>query len=103
MIAHNAMADVESLGKLIKHTFSQVKSIAGFTFSPEAMHNNMEYNKQKSFNIRSLDMLVAEGVFKRPTSENIEGSGLSLQHLRTIYKRGGEDGLRDVFYGKKKQ
>jgi DNA polymerase III alpha subunit (gram-positive type) len=100
--AHNAMADVESLGRLIQHTLPQVKSITGFTFSPEAVHNNIMYNKQKSLNIRSLDMLMAKGVFKRPTAENIAGSGLhvSLQHLRTIYKRGGEDGLRDVFMEK---
>lgn len=98
--AHNVMADVESRGRLIQHTLPQVKSITGFTFSPEAVHNNILYNKQKSPNIRSLDMLMVKGVFKRPTAENIAGSGLSLQHLRTIYKRGGEDGLRDVFMGK---
>ena len=98
--AHNALADVESLGRLIQHTLPQVKSITGFTFSPEAVHNNMLFNKQKSLNIRSLDLLMAKGVFKRPTAENIAGSGLNLQHLRTIHKRGGEDGLRDVFMEK---
>lgn len=31
------------------------------------------------------------------TAENIASSGLNLSHLKTIYKRHGEDGLCNVF------
>lgn len=38
--------------------------------------------------------------FKRPTAENIAGSGLSLSNLSAIFSRSGEDGLRDIFTAK---
>ena len=34
---------------------------------------------------------------KRPTAENIAGSGLIVVHLRKIVLRKGEDGLMDIF------
>ena len=39
------------------------------------------------------DILVAKGIYKQATAENIAGSGLQLCHLRTIYDREGEDGF----------
>lgn len=95
--AHNAVANVDNHAKLLHYIQGRINSLMDFTFSPEAVLYNMQFNKQKNMNIRSLDTLVAQGVFKRPTAENIAGSGLNFYHLRAIYYRSGEDGLRDVF------
>lgn len=98
--AHNALDDVCSLGSLFKFADLTDEEYMKFTFSPKAVHLNQLYLIQKSKNMPSLSELVAHGVCKRATAENIAGSGLNLQHLKTIYSREGEDGLMNVFTGK---
>ncbi|XP_056006800.1 uncharacterized protein LOC125658698 [Ostrea edulis] len=48
-------------------------------------------------NITSLHVLIAKGIVKHNTAENIAGSGLNLSHLHKIFQRDGEDGLRATF------
>ena len=95
--AHNAVADVETLAHLLKFTKFSNEQLLSYSFPPKAAYHSLLFNREKSKNVRSLDLLVGNGIFKRPTAENIAGSGLHLSHLRTIFKRSGEDGLRDVF------
>lgn len=38
-------------------------------------------------------ILIAKGIVKRTTAENIAGSGLQLIQLFKIFKRDGEDGM----------
>ena len=61
------------------------------------MKHSLQFNTAKSSNIRSLDTLIIHGIMKRPTAENIAGSGLNLNHLKVIFKRSGEYGLHDSF------
>lgn len=98
--AHNAMADVVALGKLVKFANLPQKEFMSHSFLPSAVANNLLFNSAKSENIESLNVLMYRGICKRPTAENIAGSGLKLCHLRVIYKRSGEDGLRDVLTSK---
>ncbi len=60
-----------------------------------------KFNLAKTQNIDSLHCLVASGVLKLATAENIAGSGLNLQHLKLVWQRDGEDGLRNIFTAKK--
>lgn len=55
---------------------------------------------QSCQNIDSLHCLVASGVLKLATAENIAGSGLNLQHLKLVWQRGGKDDLRNIFTAK---
>ena len=98
--AYNAEADVTSLGQLLVHSTIPNSEIVSFSFSPSAVVNNIIFNRQKSLNVRTLDPLVVSGICKRPTAENIAGSGLNISHLSIIYKGSVEDGLRDVFTAK---
>jgi hypothetical protein len=98
--AHNALEDVKSLGWLFQHAKMNVKDLLRFSFPPIAVKQQMVFNLEKSKNITSLHPLVAAGVMKTATAENIAGSGLCLQHLRTIVSREGEDGLRNTFTSK---
>lgn len=95
--AHNALADVETLGKLVNHTQLSQSDLLKYSFSPEAVYNSRLFSLQKSKNIKSLEILVSRGICKMPTAENIAGSGLNLSHLSKIFERAGEDGLRDTF------
>ena len=57
-----------------------------------------DFNLAKAQNVGSLYCLVASSVIKLATAEHIAGSGLLiLQHLRLVWQRDGEDGLRLVF------
>ena len=47
--------------------------------------------------MHGLSRLVAFGIMQTATAENIAGSGLNVQHLKKIYERSGEDGLRSTF------
>lgn len=46
--AHNALEDVRSLGWLIKHEKVTDKHLQDFTFSPEAVKNQLAYNREKN-------------------------------------------------------
>lgn len=58
------------------------------------------FNETKSRNIDSLHCLIASGVLKTATAENVAGSGLNLHHLQLIWQRDGEDGLMNVLSAK---
>ena len=93
--AHNAVADVDALRSLLG--LCNNETLMAHSFSQGDVHDTLLFNIQKARNIRSLDTFVCRGIMKRPTAENIAGSGLNLQHLKLIHQRSGEDGIRDVF------
>lgn len=95
--AHDAIEDTKALGNLITHAQLDSCQILEFSFSTRGMTNGVAYNKEKAKNLPSLSVLVYSGVCKAPTAENIAGSGLNIDHLKLIYQRDGEDGLRNTF------
>jgi DNA polymerase III epsilon subunit-like protein len=95
--AHNAMSDVAALGKLMKFINLTKMDLMAHSFTPLAVANNLAFNDAKAVNLPTLGPLIYSGVMKRPTAENISGSGLNLGHLRLLNRRGGEDAIRDVF------
>ena len=98
--AHDALEDVLALGKLIIYCSLPTVDYIKFTFTPKALYMNCQYLKEKTKNIQSLNVLVANGVCKHATAENIAGSGLNLAHLKIIFGRDGEDGLISTFTNK---
>ena len=69
------------------------------SFSFLALQQQAVFKEEKDKHLRTLDSLQAAGI-KSPTLENIAGSGLGLNHLRHVYSRKKEDGLRDVLTAK---
>lgn len=101
--AHNALADVTSLKYLVLHTQLLLKELLGYSYPPLDVYNSMNsmlFNREKNKDLPSLNCLVSSGVCKNTTAENIAGSGLNIHNLNTIYRRSGEDGLRDIFTNK---
>ena len=95
--AHNAIGDVDSLRHLIANTNMSCKDLLIYSFTPQASYNSILFNREKRKNVSTLDILVAKGICKRASEENIAGSGLQLCHLRTIYQREGKYGLLNTF------
>lgn len=75
--AHDAIEDVKSLSMLIRKTLQHLteSEILAHSFSPTAVNNNYLFLKTTSRNIPSLEILIAKGIVKRATAENIAGSG----------------------------
>lgn len=95
--AHDATEDVKTLGMLIKQAKLSGSEVLKFSFPPIAVHQSLFFSNEKSKNITSLHVLIAKGIVKHNTAENIAGSGLNLSHLHRIFQRDGEDGLRATF------
>lgn len=93
---HGAIEDTSALRRLLQKADIQESSVMKRSFSPMTLVNTRHFNDEKAKNIKSLQVLIGRGVVKMTTAENIAGSGLNLSHLRTIFKRHGEDGLRDT-------
>ena len=89
--AHDALEDVRALGKLTMYCSVPTQEMVKFTFPPKAIHFNCLYLIEKTKNMPTLSVLVANGVCKSATAENIAGSGLNLTHLHKIFDRDGED------------
>ncbi len=101
--AHDAVEDVRALGKLFHHMHLSDQDFLSHSFQTSAVHHQLRYNEEKAKNITSLAPLVSQGVMKKHTADNIAGSGLCLEHLKTIYQRHGEDGLMDTFTSKNRE
>lgn len=82
--AHNAPADVISLGQVLTHESNNMpeKGFISYSFAPKAVSNKTVFNQQKTKNPKTLEMLTANGACKRPTLETIAGSGLNVAHLK---------------------
>lgn len=105
---HGIIAAVVALGNLYKFPSTlytlpsnlSVKDLFAHSFSLKAIRLNQVYLREKAKHMPSLSALLANGVCKISTAENIAGSGLHLGHLRTIFTRDGQDGLLRVFQEK---
>ncbi|XP_061168810.1 uncharacterized protein LOC133178059 [Saccostrea echinata] len=95
--AHDATEDVKTLGMLIKQTKLSGPKVLHFSFPPIAVHQSLFSATRNQKNITSLHVLIAKGIVKHNTAENIAGSVLNLSYLHRIFQRDGEDGLRATF------
>lgn len=95
--AHDALEDVRALVKLFQHCCTLAANISSFIFPVIAVYHQSLSSKEKAKNLPTLSCLIANGVCKLPTAENIASSGLNLGHLRKIFMRDGEDGLYSTF------
>ncbi|XP_053375674.1 uncharacterized protein LOC123538322 isoform X3 [Mercenaria mercenaria] len=95
---YNALDDVKCLSELVSYAVKHdEKCVVVKSFPPRDVKHSMESNIEKKKNMPSLSVLVANGVMKSSTADNVASSGLNFKHLHTIFLRKGEDGLYNVF------
>lgn len=93
--AHNALADVKYLQKLVvKANFQDICSVGYSTKWLVSKISNEEENKT---NRDSLVNLIDCKVVSKVMASKIANSGLHLKHLQLALQRGGFDGLWRVF------
>ncbi|CAC5355926.1 unnamed protein product [Mytilus coruscus] len=97
---HNAVNDVNMLDKILI-----AANVTSEQLLKQCYHSNSHllqenFIKAKAKNLPSFHPLIASGVMKMTTAENIAGSGLNCAHLKLIYVRKGEEGFIDVLMSK---
>lgn len=93
--AHNAIADVQSLFKLV-NKFLNTKLLAKHSFSvPWVKEHNVRLT-QRNVLQQTLHPLIDKKVISTSMAAKIAESGLGLQHLQLAFQRGGADGLELV-------
>ena len=98
--AHDAWGDCEATIQLWNHYKCTNKHALDHSVTPSGVWNSAKWRISVNQNIDSLVPLIGAGIMKRPTAENIAGSGLNLHHLRVIARRDtgdGSDNLRAAF------
>ena len=98
--AHDAVDDVKMLSKILCASGMTKEDCVKHSYASNSHFLQEDFNLAKARNVGSLHCLVASGVIKVATAENIAGSGLNLQHLKLVWQRDGEDGLRNIFTAK---
>ncbi|WAR24671.1 LOW QUALITY PROTEIN: hypothetical protein MAR_038340 [Mya arenaria] len=80
--AHNAEEDVKRLASLVSKVVNDHgdKSVLENSFPAKAAY--FSFLSERAKNMPSLSRLVASGVMKSATAENIAGSGLNVPHLK---------------------
>lgn len=98
--AHNAVDDVNMLDKILIAANVSKELLLKLCYNSNSHLLQENFIKAKAKNLPSFHPLIASGVMKMTTAENIAGSGLNCAHLKLIYTRKGEDGLIDVLMSK---
>lgn len=87
------------LSKILSNAVSN-SDLCKATNDSEAHFLQEKSNSAKSLYLSSLNVLVGNGVLNMSMTENVARSGLGLNHLKIVYRRAGEDGLRNVICAK---
>ena len=97
--AHDALENVKMLCRILSSTVTNCDYLK-FSYDPETHFLQEKFNLAKAANLPSLNVLVGNGIMKMHMAETIAGSGLNIQHLKVVYSRASENGLRNVFSAK---
>lgn len=94
--AHDSLADVQSLQKLVmKHNLSD-KKLLKFSFTYQSLLDYIEYSKKGKENAESLQSLVDSKHLSSGMAETVGKSGLTLDNLRHAFVDGGKELLEKV-------
>ena len=94
--AHNAKEDVLVLQKVLL-SCKQPSSIMNYSFSADAVLQEIERDRCLVNNVESLRPLLEHKVCGLATVRRIAASGLSMNHLKLAHSRNGEPGLMLLF------
>ena len=101
--AHNAIADVQSLLKLV-NKFLNTKLLEKHSFTVSWINKHNSRIAQRNVLQQTLHPLIDKKVISTGLATKIAESGLGLQHLQLAFQRGGTDGLelvlKEKFHGK---
>ncbi len=92
--AHNALADVTALQKLVEKANITDNQLCTTAISVTFMFEKSKRVAAAQTNLETLQVLVSQKIISGQTANRISMSGLQLFHLQLAIQRGGFDGLR---------
>ena len=98
-MAHNAISDVYALYNLfllMKQLPLFMNYFAHCTRSLQSALDILDYQLATSYNLKTLDHLVANDILKPEMAKKVAASGLQLCHLKMASNRSA-NGIRDLF------
>ena len=96
--AHDAVDDVQMLSKILCASVMTKEDCVKHSYASIFLQE--DFNLTIARNVGSLHCLVTSGVIKVASAESIADSVLNHQHLKLVWQRDGEDGLRNIFTAK---
>ncbi|XP_045614886.1 uncharacterized protein eEF1gamma isoform X1 [Procambarus clarkii] len=104
--AHNALADVQALQKLVAKLKESLQvNLNDFSFTYQSFVELMEYEEKGRMNSTTLAPLVASDHLSSNMAETIGKSGLAFSNLKDAFSTGGRELLKEILsqpnqYGK---
>lgn len=92
--AHSALEDVKALQSLVLHCKISCDVLLKHSFSVEYVISSIDYKSKTDECLGSLQPL--SNCLSKYMLKNIAQSGLSYQHLKMAYERGGPEGLENI-------
>ena len=91
--AHDALADVQALQKLVEEIVPEKGVLFNFSFTVQSMHDLLIYEDNGRVHAVTLTPLVAAKSLSSGMCAKIARSGLNFSHLKGTYKKSGTAGL----------
>lgn len=95
--AHNALADVQALDRLISSTIKDQDIVKPYTFSVQYITDVQEFIHGQQQNLVSWQPAIIGNFISKGMAEKAAGSGLRLEHLKFMYGRNKLEGLKSLF------
>ena len=95
--AHDALEDCRALSSLINHHHIPNRYMFENSFTYDYALSKCRYRVQKQENLQSLTPLLDNKVITSYMASKIACSGLSYNHLKTVCRRDGSQGLLNIF------
>ena len=94
--AHDSLADVRALQKLVAHVNVSSKEISESSFTVDYAVECTKYCVNRATNIHTLQPLLVAKVVSKGMAEKIAGSNLQLCHINLAFQRGGLEGIASI-------
>ena len=94
--AHNALADVTALQRIVKHALPGPKDVLKHTFHLDYVVAMHQYNQQKEANLKTWRPLIERSVVSETMAKQAAGSGLKVDHLMIAYRNEGAVGVEKL-------
>ena len=106
--AHNALADVKALKRILEHCHISLKELLSFSFTFSWLTENCNFLNAARRRLSTLSTLINQKILSKGMANKIAKSGLELAHLEAVYNRNTEKHnaitrlLSERFKGKKR-
>ena len=93
--AHDALEDVNALQRLLHAAMIPFAILKEHTYTVKSVYDNVNFLERKNNRLSTLKPYLS-GVVSSVMMGKIAASGLSYDHLRLAFDRGGGDGVRTL-------